>query len=48
MIMGISGIICSLDCYNITIEGNEVYNHGTLEMEEVLHLVLICMIHCKK
>jgi parallel beta-helix repeat protein len=23
---GAMGIICSLDCYNITIEGNEVYN----------------------
>ena len=22
------GIICSLDCYNITIEGNEVYNNA--------------------
>ncbi|MGE5633913.1 MAG: hypothetical protein ACM3VV_01650, partial [Deltaproteobacteria bacterium] len=25
---GSSGIICSLDCYNITIEGNEIYNNG--------------------
>ena len=23
---GAMGIICSLDCYDITIEGNEVYN----------------------
>jgi len=25
---GSAGVICSLDCYNIIIEGNEVYNNG--------------------
>ena len=27
---GYSGIICSLDCYNIIIEDNEVYNNGNM------------------